>query len=74
MKIDLKSCKSKKKEFKLRLKNKKKRLLSILKVKKLILKNSLKKKEFKEKKIILLGNFSKNSLDLKKKEKFKIKN
>jgi hypothetical protein len=40
-----------------------------LKVKKLILKNSLKKKEFKEKRSTLLGNFNKNSLDLKKKEK-----
>jgi hypothetical protein len=59
----------KKKEFKLRLKSKKRRLLSILKVKKLILKSNLRKKEFKEKKITLLGSFNKNSLELKKKEK-----
>jgi len=59
----------KKKEFKLRLKSKKRRLLSILKVKKLILKSNLRKKEFKEKKITLLGSYNKNSLDLKKKEK-----
>jgi hypothetical protein len=59
----------KKKEFKLRLKSKKRRLLSILKVKKLILKSNLRKKEFKEKKSTLLGSLNKNSLDLKKKEK-----
>jgi hypothetical protein len=33
------------------------------------LKSNLRKKEFKEKKITLLGSFNKNSLDLKKKEK-----
>lgn len=69
MNLDLENYKLKKRESRLKLKNKKRKLFWILNPEKLILKSSLKKKEFKEKKIILLGNLSKKVSDSKEKEK-----
>lgn len=69
MKKDLENQKLKKKELQLKWINKKKKFFQKLKLKRKKFKDNLKKKDFKEKKIILHGNLNKIELDQKKKEK-----